>query len=158
MRTVTRALLAALATIVFASCATTPSPYRTGEGFKIGDITNGDNRLTFRCPHGGAVRPLLLVPKSVAGPMAASGRLTVSEGGRVVWQYHFSQDALRECSGWLNDTLSTSYRAFLFGEKTTLDEFVSPGHAYAVAVEAAGLPDGTMLYLFRLPLLYMMLP
>ncbi len=157
MRTVAKALIAALATTMFASCATTPSPYRTGGGFKIGDITNGVNRVTFRCPHGGAVRPLLVFPKVDSVQMAA-GRLTVSEGERLVWQYDFSQDTLRECSGWLNEILSKSFRAFLFGEKTTLDEFVSPRHVYEVTVEVSGLPEGTALYLFRLPLLYTVLP
>jgi len=157
MRTIIKVLVSALASALFASCTTTSSPYRTGEGFKIGDISNGLNRLTFQCPHGGAVRPLLVFPQSDSVQMTA-GHMTVSDSKNIVWQYDFSHDTFQECSGWLNDKLSTSSRAFLLGAETTLDEFVSPRHFYEVMVEASGLPDGTALYLYRLPLLYMMLP
>ena len=145
--------------ILTASCSTIPSPYCTGDGFKIGNFSQSTNSFIFTCPHGGAVRLLMLIPNTSAEPFAASGKLIVSDGRKELLQYNYSKDTLRPCNGWLKEELSESYQAFQFGRQTVLDSFVTPGNKYTVTVDTDDdLPDGAMLYLFRLPPLYMFLP
>ncbi len=65
---------------------------------------------------------------------------------------------MRQCTSWLREDLSKSYVAVgLVGR--SLDPYLSPRRTYTVAVtNSVALPEGAMLYLFRLPWYYMILP
>lgn len=140
------------------SCASPRSPYTTGDGFKIGKISNQSEQMSFKCPHGGAIQLLFLIPTNSINLTNISGRVSVSESARILWSSDFAGPTMRKCTSWLRDDLSQFYQAFGLHERA-LDPYVQAGHTYTVIVSnAVPLPEGSMLYLFRLPWYNMILP